>query len=328
MGRRKARARGVGGFGALICVLLALLCAVWIAHDLLVARRPLDVWWLWAGEPVRAAGSAVWATTLLDPVLGLACLLAAVAVLRRSPAAPCALTAVALATVLFRAPQLGSLTTDTLSGLEPGLKEWALVTSGVGLVASVLLLIAASAGRGGADQRPGRLRFVPATLAALLLGASGLALAGWQAYWLRELGRAPYWDSVIGDAGAFRSLLQPPENWYLLSLALLALVAAAGLAGRRASARPLGMLAAALLLAHGLAALAAGQHAGLLGRFHALATRSQLDTVTVAFAAVAGLVALLALALAGGRNGPRGPADGPGRPDYAPPPPSDLPPGW
>ncbi|MFH8406450.1 hypothetical protein ACH4FX_16915 [Streptomyces sp. NPDC018019] len=329
MGRRRARARGAGGFAALLCALLALLCAGWIARDLWFAERPQDVWWLWAGEPVRPEGFRAWATTLLDPVLGLASLLAAVAVLRRSPSAPCALTAVAGATLLFRAPLLRTLGGGRLSGLEPGAREWALITAGAALLLSVLLLITASAGRSGAGCPAGRLRLAPAALAALLLGGAGLALAGWQVHWVRELGWGPYWDSVIGNAGAFHALLQPPPNWYLLSLVLLALAAALGAAQRAVSIRPTGLLAAALLLAHGAAALAAAQHAGLLGRFHALSARGQLDVATMAFVTLAGLVALAALARAGDSDRPHGPEAGPLPPGFTPPaPPSKLPPNW
>ncbi|MEU3537853.1 hypothetical protein [Streptomyces paromomycinus] len=313
-----------------MCLLLALLSAVWISRDLVVARHPSDVWWLWAGVPLRPEGAAVWATTLLEPVLGIGCLAAVVAVLRRSPSAPCALSAVAGVTLLFRAPPLWNLGADGLPGAGAGARGWALITAGVALVVSVLLLIAASAGRGGADRRESRLRRAPAVVAALLLAGAGVILAAWQAYTVRELGWSTYWGSVVGDGDAHRVLLQPPGNWTLLSLALLSLVSAVGAARRAPSLRPLGLLTAALLLAHGAAALAAEQRAGLLGHFRALAPRTQLDVATAAFTVLAGLVALLALARpAAGAAVPRGPVGEPLPPGYAPPPPpADLPPNW
>lgn len=330
MGRRRARARGAGGFGALLCLLLALSSAGWITRDLIVAQHPLDVWWLWAGVPSRPESAAVWATTLLEPVLGIGCLVAAVAVLRRSPSAPCALGAVAGVTLLFRAPPLWNLGADGLPGAGAGARGWALITAGVALVVSVLLLIAASAGRSGAGRREDRLRRAPAAVAALLLAGSALTLAAWQVYSIRELGWSTYWGSVVGDGDAHRALLQPPGNWTLLSLALLSLVSAVGAARGAPSVRPLGLLTAALLLAHGAAALAAEQRAGLISHFRALAPRTQLDVATAAFAALTGLVALLALARpVAGAAAPRGPVGGQLPPGYAPPPPpADLPPNW
>lgn len=328
MGRRRARARGVGGFGALLCLLLALLSAGWITRDLFVAQRPSDLWWVWAAVPTRPDGARVWATTLLDPVSGLGCLLAAVAVLRRSPSAPCALGAVAGVTLLFRAPPLWNLGAEGLPGAGAGAREWALITAGVALVVSGLLLIAASAGRSGADRRESRLRRAPAVVALLLLACSGLILAAWQVYSLRELGWSAYWGSVVGDT--YRALLQPPVNWTLLSLVLLSLVSAVGAARRSASLRPLGLLTASLLVAHGAAVLAAEQRAGLIGHFRALAPRTQLDVTTAAFTVLAGLVVLLALARpAAGAAATRGTVGGRLPPGYAPPPPpSDLPPNW
>ncbi|MFD7666912.1 hypothetical protein [Streptomyces sp. NPDC059788] len=328
MGRRRARAPGAGGLGALLCLLLALPGAGWIARDLAMAERPPDVWWLWAGETVRPEGSAVWVTTLLDPVLGLCCLFAAVAVLRRSPSAAGAPAAVAGATLLLRAPLLRSLGADGALGAEPDVRLWALITTGAVLVVSVLLLAAESAGRGGVARPAVRLRRAPAVVSALALGGAGLALAAWQSDRARGMGWGAYWSGVTGGGEAYRSLLQPPADWYLLSLVLLALVSAVRAAQRSHSARPLGLVTATLLLAHGAAALAAGQHAGLLGRFPDLAVRSQLDLATAAFTAMAGLAALPALVRpgSGATTGPVGVRLPPG---YAPPPPpSKLPPNW
>ncbi|WP_157851586.1 hypothetical protein [Streptomyces monomycini] len=280
--------------------------------------------------PIRPEGAVVRATTLLDPVLGFGCLFAAVAVLRRSPSAPRALSAVAVATLLFRVPPLWSLGADGLPGAGAGARGWALITAGVALVGSVSLLIVAAAGRSGAARGEGRLRRAPAVGAALLLVGAGLVLVAWQVCSVRELGWSAYWGSVVGDGDAHRALLQPPVNWSLLSLTLLSLVSAAGAARRAPAVQPLGLLTASLLLAHGAAALAAAQRAGLIGHFGALAPRTQLDLVTASFAALAGLVVLLALARpAAGADASRGPVGGQLPPGYAPPPPpSDLPPNW
>ncbi|KAA6214194.1 hypothetical protein CP973_34280 [Streptomyces albofaciens JCM 4342] len=284
---------------------------------------------MWAGEPVRPHGPPTWATTLLDPLLLLGYLCVAAAVLRRAPSAPCALTAMAAVTLLFRLPLLRTLGGERLSGPEPGVREWVLITAGAALLLSVLLLIAASAGRHGTGRPPGRLRLGPAVSAALLLVGAGLVLAGRQAYWIRELGWPLYWADVIGSTGTFRSLLQPPPNWYLLSLVLLALVSAVGVAQRAVSVRPLGMLTAALLLAHGAAGLAAEQRAGLLGRLSTLPASRQLEVASSAFIALAGLVALAVLARAVDGRRSRGPEAGPVPPGFTPPaPPSKLPPHW
>ncbi|MEU8784096.1 hypothetical protein [Streptomyces sp. NPDC048637] len=360
--------RGARGLGALVCLLLALLSAGWIIRDLTIAQHGADVWRAWLGETPRPREFTAWATSVLDPLLVLGALVAAVAVLRAAVAssvATGALLALAAATALLRTPLLWMLGAGWLQGLDSGLTVRARLTALTQLALAVALIVVCVAGRqpdgttghgarglpepassaygvvravprGAGPGVPGRPFKGPAVTAAVLLGAAGLAVAGWEFRWWERLDGDIYRKGLLGDASVFRALLQPPVHWQALALALLALGAAAAALRRAAWARPAALTAAALLCVHGAVALAFALRTGELGRLAALPARAQLEVGTAAFVAAAGLAAVIAAARPGVPSAAPdadevlayGAAPGEARPPHAPPPPSTLPPGW
>ncbi|MET8016358.1 hypothetical protein [Streptomyces decoyicus] len=371
-GRDGVLTHGARGIGALVCLLLALLTAAWIIRDLTVAQHGADVWWTWLGEARRPREFTAWATSALDPLLVLGALTAAVATLRgavTSSVAAGALLSLAAATALLRLPLVWVLGAGWLQGLDSGLTERVRLTALAQLALVVALVVVVVAGRKsggragrraghavrglpkgassaygvvhaapyGADpERPGRPSKGPAVTAAVLLGAAGLAVAGWEVHWQVQLGGAVYRKGLLGDASVFRALLQPPVHWQAVALALLAVGAAAAVLRRAAWARPAAMTAAALLLVHGAVALVFAVRTGEFGRLAALPVQARLEVGTAAFVAAAGLAALVAAARPGTPDASRdadgvlayGAAPGEARPPHAPPPPSRLPPGW
>ncbi|MEU8682055.1 hypothetical protein [Streptomyces sp. NPDC048611] len=358
--------RGARGLGALVCLLLALLSALWIIRDLTIAQQAADVGRFWLGETPRPREFTAWATSALDPLLVLGALVAAVAVLRTavpSAVATGALLSLAAATALLRTPLVWMLGAGWLQGLDSGLTARARLTALAQLALAVALLVVSVRGRrpdgstargahalqrpvtpaygvvravspGAAPEAPGRPFKGPAVTTAVLLGAAGLAVAGWELHWWARLGGNLYGKGLFGDASVFRALLQPPVHWQALALALSALTAAAAALRRAAWARPAALTAAALLCVHGGVALAFALHTGKLGRFAALPAPARLEVGTAAFVAAAGLTVLIAAARPGvPAAAPEavlayGGAPGEARPPHAPPPPSTLPPGW
>ncbi|MFE1175291.1 hypothetical protein [Streptomyces sp. NPDC058773] len=360
--------RGARGLGALLCLLLALLGAGWIIRDLMIAQHAADVARFWLGQAPRPGEFTAWATSALDPLLVLGALVTAVAVLR-SAVAPAvaggALVSLAAATALLRLPLVWVLGAGWLQGLDSGLTTRARLTALAQLVLAVALIVVCAAGR-RPDGPPGRgahalprsaataygvVRAVPpdagpgapgrpfkgpAVTAAVLLGAAGLAVAGWEIRWWQRLGGEIYGKGLFGDASVFRALMQPPVHWQALALALLSLGAAEAALRRAAWARPAVLTAAALLCVHGSVALAFAVHTGKPARFAALPLQAQLELGTAAFVAAAGLAALIAAARSGVPAAAPDPdavlaygaAPGEARPPHAPPPPSTLPPGW
>ncbi|WP_327154924.1 hypothetical protein [Streptomyces tubercidicus] len=360
--------RGARGLGALACLLLALLGAAWIVRDLTVAQNAVDVGEFWLGETPRPREFTAWATSALDPLLVLGALVAAVTALRTAVAsavATGALLSLAAATVLLRVPLVWMLGEGWLQGLDSGLMARARLTVLAQLALAVVLIMVSVAGRrpDGPSARgahklpatastaygvvravppvagpgaPGRPFKGPAVTAAVLLGAAGTALTGWEIHWWVRLGGDLYGKGLFGDASVFRALLQPPVHWQALALALLALGAAAAALRRAAWARPAALMAAALLTAYGAGALAFAVRGGVVGRFAALPGRAQLEVGTAAFVAAAGLATLITAARPGVPAAAPDPdevraygaAPGEARPPHAPPPPSRLPPGW
>lgn len=364
--------RGARGFGALVCLLLALLTAGWIIRDLTIAQHAADVWWTWLGETRRPREFTAWATSALDPLLVLGALVVAVAAVRGavpSSVAAGALLSLAAATALLRAPLVWMLGAGWLQGLDSGLTARARLTAIAQLALAVALVVVVAAGRrpgnragrhtgraarglpavassaygvvhavpyGPEPERPGRPYKGAAVTAGVLLGAAGLAVAGWEIHWQRQLDGDVYRKGLLGDASVFRALLQPPVHWQAAALALLALGAAAAVLRRAPWARPAAMTAAALLLVHAAVALVFAVRTGEFGHLGALPLRAQLEAGSAAFVAVAGLAALGAAARPGvpdevvDADGvlAYGSAPGEARPPHAPPPPSRLPPGW
>lgn len=364
--------RGARGLGALVCLLLALLTAGWVIRDLTIAEHGADVWWTWLGEARRPREFTAWATSALDPLLVLGALAVAVAAVRTAVApsvAAGALVSLAAATALLRLPLVWMLGAGWLQGLDSGLTTRARLTALAQLALALALFVVVALGRrpgGGTGRRPGhRVRGLPAgassaygvvhavshgpeparhgrphrgaaRTAGVLLGAAGLAVAGWEIHWQRQLDADVYRKGLLGDASVFRALLEPPVHWQAAALALLALGAAAAVLRRAPWSRPAALTAAALLLVHGATALVFAARTGELGRLGALPLRAQLEAGTAAFLTAAGLIVLYAAARSGvpdaapGGDGvlAYGSAPGEARPPHAPPPPSRLPPGW
>ncbi|MFE0193194.1 hypothetical protein [Streptomyces sp. NPDC058989] len=326
--------RGARRAGALVCLLLALLSAGWIARDLTVARHGADVWWTWLGDARRPREDTAWATSPLDPLLVLGALATAVAVRRGavpSSVASGALLSLALATALLRTPLTWTLGEGRLPGPDGGLTAQARASALVQLALAVALLAVVVAdrrgGRAGRHTRrparglaavassaygvvhaaphgadagpPGRPRKGPATAAAVLLATAGAAVAGWEVHWWARIGGDVYRKGLLGDASVFGALLQPPVHWHALVLALLALGAAAAALRQASWARPAALTAAALLSVHGATALAFAGRTGQFGRLAALPAGARLELATAAFVTVAGLTALIAAARPG-----------------------------
>ncbi|MGW7575325.1 hypothetical protein [Streptomyces sp. NPDC054765] len=364
--------RGARGIGALLCLLLAVLAAGWIIRDLTMARHATDVWWAWLGEGRRPREFTVWATSALDPLLALGALAVGVAALRRavtSSVAAGALLSLAAATALLRVPLVWMLGAGRLQGLDSGLTARARLTVLAQLALAVALIVVVVAGRqpggrtgrrtghaarglprgassaygvvhaapyGAEPERPGRPYKGPAVTAAVLLGAAGVALTGWEIHRCGQLGGDVYRKGLLGDASVFRALLQPPAHWQAASLALLALGAAAAVLRRAAWARPAAMTAAALLLVHGAVALVFAVRTGESGPLAELPAQAWPAAGTAAFLTAAGPAVLFVAARPGVPDVSHdadgvlayGSAPGEARPPHAPPPPSRLPPGW
>lgn len=364
--------RGARGIGALVCLLLALLTAGWIIRDLTIAQHGADVWWTWLGEARRPREFTAWATSALDPLLTLGALAVAIATVRTavlSSVAAGALLSLAAATALLRLPLVWMLGAGWLQGLDSGLTARARLTALTQLALAVTLIVVVVAGRrrggradrharhavrglpqgassaygvvhavpsGAGPERPGRPHKGAAVTAGVLLGAAGLAVAGWEFHWQQRLGGDVYRKGLLGDASVFRALLQPPVHWQAAALALLALGAAAAVLRRAPWARPAAMTAAALLLVHGAVALVFAVRTGEFGRLGALPAWARLEVGTAAFVVAAALAALIAAARPGAPDASHptdgvlayGSAPGEARPPHAPPPPSRLPPGW
>lgn len=370
--RDRVLTRGARGLGALACLLLALLSAGWIIRDLAVAQHGADVWWAWFGAAQRSSEFTAWVTSVLDPLLVIGALAAAVAALRSTVTASVAagaLLSVASATALLRTPLVWTLSASWLQGVDSGLISRARLTALVQLALAVVLIVVVATGRqtsgrmgrhtrqrvrglpeGAASAygvvhtapygvdfgRPGRPHKGAAVTVAVLLGAAGLAVAGWEVHWWMQWGGDRYLKGLLGDASVSRTLLQPPVHWHAVALALLALGAATAALRRASWARPAATGAGALLLVHGAVVLAHAVHTGEAGRFVALPAEAQLELATATLVTLAGLIALVLAARPGVRDAARdavdvlayGSAPGEARPPHAPPPPSTLPPGW
>ncbi|QHC27324.1 hypothetical protein GR130_33730 [Streptomyces sp. GS7] len=354
--RERRLTRGARDAGGLVCLVLALLGAVWIARDAAVARRPAELWWGWLGAPPAPHAAAIPVTSLYDPLLVLGGSAVAIAVRRRAVAAPGALLALAAATVLLRIPQLwipllrppGARSSQ---GVDGALADWAEGVAIAQLVLAAALFAVVAAGRrpvrgelsavvpaaygvvheappyGAETGAAGRPRPGPARVAAVSLGAAALALIAGQLYRWRQLGWDAYREGLLGGALDGRALLEPPPHWQAAALALLALGAAVAMLRRARWARPAALAAGTLLLVRSAAVLALAVRAGEVARW--------AELCGAAVVALLGLAAVYAAARPGVRDAAAdrpGPVayggDGTARPRRAPPPPSTLPPGW
>lgn len=365
MGQGRILTRGARVFGALVCAVLGMISLAWIVRDLDTADKASHLWWTWSGMPFRASGS-LFGSSLFDLVLLALCVVAGIAALR-SPAAAGALGAVAVVTVVTRLPSLWNLNADWMQGIPDDLKTRAVLSAWAGVVLGALLLATVAAARRPvgaypatpADRPPGRPRPGAAVTGALLLGAAGAVVGAWQIYWAQK---APDWDIYkyqLTGKHTLVTLLSPPAAWEAWALAALCLVAAAAALGRAPLSRPLGMVAAALVLAAGVSEVSLYLKLKYVEHFGDLPTVGVLSVLTAFFEVLVGLVALLALARRGEAEAPApapayGAGAGPGAyggyggagyapppaappgyapppppaPPTAPPPPPSPPPGW
>ncbi|MEU0528151.1 hypothetical protein [Streptomyces niveus] len=345
--------RGARITGAVLCAALAAVTAAWIARDLMETERPVDLWWFWAGQ--GDVGAAPPVTSLLDPVLLAVYVVVAVTVMRSAVAAS-ALFATGLLTFAVRLPGLWVLGSSWMDGrASDELRTRALLCAFGVLAVAVGLVVTALAGRGVPDSAyaltPTRPAQGVAVTSFLLLGAAAGIWAAWEVYWGQRLGLDAYLDRVTGES-VLMPLLGTPPGWLNAAIVLLCLAAAVGALFGTPFSRPLGMVAAALLVGVGGAALATALRYEQIDRFGELTTVEQLSLASLLFGLGAGALALFALARRGEEDmpgaGPYGPARGQPEPErygqgsggfgpdrygqggggFGPPPPSSPPPGW
>ncbi|WFB07584.1 hypothetical protein LRS74_11365 [Streptomyces sp. LX-29] len=153
------------------------------------------------------------------------------------------------------------------------------------------------------DEPPAPPTTGGAVTGLIFLVGAGVVLGAWQLYWAQELEWHTYKRLLSGEA-LLPTLLAPPLAWWEWVLVVLALFAAVAAGARSGYARPLGMIAGALLLADGISDVSAFTKADYLEHFDELGTREVLAVLTSFFELLAGLVALVALAQRAAPGGP------------------------
>ncbi|MGA4975486.1 hypothetical protein [Streptomyces cinereoruber] len=302
--------------GAALCAALVLTAAVWILKDLAALGSPADLAWYWAGDRFFLARGRA-ATSLVDPVLLVVSAVAAVAALRSRHAAS-ALAATGAVTLALRLPGLWAPDSGVL------------VTALLELALAAGLVLVAAAGRRPAnapyEPLPGRPRTVAAVAAGVLLAVAAAAVAGWELYWASRLPAEITVDRFTGGRSVVKAPLGPPPGWLAALLVALYATAAASAFARARHTRAFGLLAGALLAAHGLAGTAGAARSGILERLADLPEPYRSDALTSLFGLLAGVAVLALLA---GRGAPAAsPAPYPPAGVLPPPPPHPRPPGW
>lgn len=328
MGQGWTLSHGARRFGAVACAALALISLAWIIRDLGEADESSDLWWTWAGLPYRS-WDGVFGSSLLDLVLLLLAAFAGVAALR-SPAAAGALGSLGAITLVLRLPLLWTVDADWLDDapIADGLRTRATLSGWAGVLLGLALLVTVVVGRrpaAPADAGYGvpptdRPPTVPGRAAAgvggFFLAAVGCTIAAWQIYWAQELEGDTYERLFTGDH-VFSTLLTAPPSWSAWAAVLLTLGAAGAAVARTASARPLGMMAGALVLVDGVADTSVYFKAEFIEHFDELPTRETLSVLSSFFEVLAGFLALVALSQRGVRPAGPWPGGGPGSPGPA-----------
>ncbi|MFC9226719.1 hypothetical protein ACFT8W_39355 [Streptomyces hygroscopicus] len=326
MGQGRILNSGARAFGALVCAVLGLISLAWIIRDLDKADEASHLWWTWSGLPFRAAGG-IFGSSLLDLVLLLVYAVVGLTALR-SPAAGGALGTVAVVTVAVRLPSLWNLNSDWLQGIPDGLKTRANLSAWAQVVLAGLLLVVVAAARrpagltppgspvspgslppsgfpapsgfpvSPADRPPGRPSPGAAVTGALFLGAAGVVIAAWQIYWAQARGWEVYKYALTGKH-TLPTLLSPPGGWNAWTAVALCLAAAGAAFARAPLARPLGMTAAALVMVGGISEASLYVKLDYVEHLSDLSTLGVLSVLSGFFEAVAGLIALTALARRG-----------------------------
>ncbi|WP_413807359.1 hypothetical protein [Streptomyces sp. OE57] len=326
MGQGRILNSGARVFGALVCAVLGLISLGWIIHDLDKADEANHLWWTWAGLPFRATGG-IFGSSLLDLALLLVYAVVGITALR-SPAAAGALGTVAVVTVAVRLPSLWNLNSDWLQGIPGDLKTRANASAWAQVVLAGLLLavvaaarrpadLAAPAGQpvSPADRPPGRPSPGAAVVGALFLGAIGVVIAAWQIYWAQERGWEIYKYLLTGKH-TLPTLLSAPGAWVAWAAVALSLAGAAAALARAPLARPLGMVAAALVTVTGISEASLYIKLDYVDHLSDLPTVGVLSVLTGFFEAIAGLIALIVLARRGMEEGAAGAGDLGGGPAY------------
>ncbi|MFB7375312.1 hypothetical protein ACFC0D_36380 [Streptomyces sp. NPDC056222] len=300
--------------GAALCGALALVIAVWLLRDLAAFGSPAELAWYWAGEHAFLLRRRA-ATSLVDPLLLIACAATAFAALRSSSAAP-ALAVTGAVTLALRLPGLWATGVD------------ALVTTLITLALATGLVVTAAAGRrddgaGNADG-PTPPRTGPAVAAGTLCAVAALVWAAWEVYWARVLPVEFTVDRFTGGRSLLLPALAVPPGWLNAVLTLLLLTAAGSAFGRATHARPVCLLTGLLLAGYGVGGVATALRAQWFSHFADLESDTRLAALTSVFALLVGAAVLVLLAR------PGQPRRVPYRPVAAlpPAPPAQRPPGW
>ncbi|MFI0983054.1 hypothetical protein ACH4SP_39340 [Streptomyces sp. NPDC021093] len=335
-GEPQSLVRGARFTGSGVCLLLAVLTALWIGRDLRLVEDPARLWWAWAGSgPDRF----LTATTLYDFVL--LCVYVVVAIgAFRSPVAASALAVTGLVTLAVRAPALWA---DGFAEVYPnGLRMRAMLSTFValGLAAALLIVVVAGRrplrlyGRGIAPTMPGRGAGI---VAFLLLGAAGACAAAWEVYWyVQNPGPLSLYAERFTGGGEALQLLGVPVGWASVVVVAVTLTGACGALAGAVHSRPLGLVGAGLVGVSGAAGVSVAVRANLFAGLGRLDLVEQLIVAWWVFGLVAGGLVVLVLGRGGvGARGGRRLApnvyDGYGGVSGVPggpPPPSSRPPGW
>ncbi|MBC3990939.1 hypothetical protein H8N00_19065 [Streptomyces sp. AC563] len=307
MGERRTITREVRIFGALYCAFFATISLAWIIRDLNNVVDGADLWWVWVHVPYPADANGVVASSYYDLVL-LVLYVATGLIVRRSPVAGSALVTVAVVTIALRLPSLWNLHGDWMGEVSGGTAMRAQLTCWSAVLASVMVLVAVARSHEVDRQAPPAFApedgAVPLTRpagpppgrrgrASAVLRGIGLLLIVWQIDFLLQSGWENYEQFLVGEQFLF-SLLDQPYIWSAWTVTLIALAAGARGPSRAPHARPLVLIAAVLVTAHGVSGVSRYLELDHFGHL-----RGELFLYMPFVELLAGLVALLALASPG-----------------------------
>ena len=251
-----ALASGARRVGALVCGVLAIVEAGWVAQDVSVVGGD-GLWQVWAGLAVPVGGAPL-NTSVVDAALIGLYVVTAVAAFRAVAAG--AFVAVGVVTLALRAPAVLILGGQWDGSLDV---QGQLVLTAVGeVLGAVVLLVTVVRGR---RVLPGREPSPPRPAAGVAAGLLLLVVAGMMGAWqfsrmagLDGTEQPPgfFWRTVTGGY-LVNALLGTPFGW--LSWSTVGLCAAAAVASmtRTPWARPMGIAVAWLLLPLAVPVLAA-----------------------------------------------------------------------